>query len=637
MHCPVCGATLRETAIFCHRCGRKLATQPDITMPLAPGHPADLPDESPVSDETAQTEIVPVASDVAEPAPGRSGASRAERNIRTPPALRLPFISAQVRPPAPIVPPSPPADDLEMVIAAETMEWPLDATRQPATQVAVHEHLSPLPDDTIIAERYQIMRLVEQDDTGNVYQVHDLWADDHCWECRSPLGAGDEQFCSQCGAERRPPIIFLHEGSPTHLGVALEESAPTFIFEDRLYAIVTGIVSASEIEPESAPQESLPEPELPTSMNAGWPSSDDVDEVDQARTMEVPTAPAEAADEAHSLFFTPELLGLTPQRESVDMQTEAIAQNEAPTIETMILNAEQWQPRPTPEAGMQGRASEAEPPSLAPDLSAAVALRLGIASDVGRARRGRANEDTAIVTTLTHAGSATPAPLTICVVADGLGGHDEGQRAGRLAARIIVSQVMQHLWLPALAGQSALEFDPVGLGNVLLTAIQEANTQILGINIAENCDMGCTVTALIAQGSAACAANVGDSRTYRFNAQGLSRVTIDHSLVARLVAAGMLRPDDVYTHPQRSQIYRSLGDEAEIPIDLFPLRLEPGETFILCSDGLWEMVRDPDLAQILSDTNGSDPQSIAEQLINVANDHGGEDNVSVIVAQAVAL
>jgi serine/threonine protein phosphatase PrpC len=618
MLCPVCGATLRETAIFCHRCGRKLATQPD----------AATPSETLASEETAQTEIVPVAIDAAEPASGKSSrgasANRAERNIHTPPALRLPFIGTHAKPLAPPAPPSPPGDDLEMVIAAETMEWPLDATRQPAAQVSAPE---PLPADTVIAERYRILRLVEQDDTGNVYQVHDQWADDRCWECQSPLSAGDDPFCSQCGAERRSPILFLHEGAPARMDEALEGSAPTFIAGDRLYAIMTGIVSASDPDPASSLREipQVPEP-LPIA-EAEPVESDDVEELDQARTMEVPTAPAEAADETHPLFFTPESLGLMPQSADLEAPPDVMQQNDAPTIETMILNAETWQPRLTPDG----------PPAGPVPVPVTPALRLGVASDVGRARRGRANEDTAVVTTLTHAGSAAPAPLTLCVVADGLGGHDEGQRAGRLAARIIVAQVIQHLWLPALAGQAALEFDAVGLGNVLLTAIQEANTQILGINIAENCDMGCTVTALIAQGSAACAANVGDSRTYRFNAQGLSRVTIDHSLVARLVAAGMLAPDDVYTHPQRSQIYRSLGDEAEIPIDLFPLRLEPDETFILCSDGLWEMVRDPDIAQILADTQGSDPQSIAEQLINVANDHGGEDNVSVIVAQAVAL
>ena len=183
---------------------------------------------------------------------------------------------------------------------------------------------------------------------------------------------------------------------------------------------------------------------------------------------------------------------------------------------------------------------------------------------------------------------------------------------------------------------AALEHDAATLGEYLRQAIHEANAQILNVNIAENGDMGCTITAFIAQGTAACVANVGDSRTYRFDGRDLRRVTTDHSLVARLVTAGMLAPDDVYTHPQRSQIYRSLGDETMVHVDLFPLLIVPGETFVLCSDGLWEMVRDPDITRILARAATYDAQSIAQHLVGVANDHGGEDNVTVVVAQVVA-
>jgi serine/threonine protein phosphatase PrpC len=145
--------------------------------------------------------------------------------------------------------------------------------------------------------------------------------------------------------------------------------------------------------------------------------------------------------------------------------------------------------------------------------------------------------------------------------------------------------------------------------------------------------MGCTVTAFLAQGTAMCVANVGDSRTYGFDGAQIQRLTTDHSLVARLVTAGMLAPDDVYSHPQRSQIYRSLGDEGELIVDLFPREARPGETYILCSDGLWEMVRDPDIAALLHEQAGAPAQQVAEQLIQLANANGGEDNVSVIVAQ----
>jgi serine/threonine protein phosphatase PrpC len=263
-------------------------------------------------------------------------------------------------------------------------------------------------------------------------------------------------------------------------------------------------------------------------------------------------------------------------------------------------------------------------------------MRLGLMSDVGRARRGKPNEDTSIALALDYAGDNAPPPLALGVVADGLGGHDDGQRAGRLAARAIARYVMQHLWLPSLAGEATPPRDPAHLGAVLRAAIQDANAAILKLNRQEGGDMGCTVTAIIAQGEAACVANVGDSRTYFFDGHSLSRVTTDHSLVARLVAAGMLTPDEVYTHPQRSQIYRSLGDEGDVQVDLFPHRLRVGESFVLCSDGLWEMVRDPEIERLLAGSVLGDPQALALQLVEMANANGGDDNVSVLVAQVVA-
>jgi serine/threonine protein phosphatase PrpC len=123
--------------------------------------------------------------------------------------------------------------------------------------------------------------------------------------------------------------------------------------------------------------------------------------------------------------------------------------------------------------------------------------------------------------------------------------------------------------------------------------------------------------------------NVGDSRTYMVRGGQIYQLTNDHSLVGQLVAGGLIQPDDVYTHPQRSQIFRSLGDKPNVQIDIFKQQLHPGDILLSCSDGLWEMVRNPQIESILN--NAPDPQMACTQLLEAANTNGGEDNVSAVV------
>src|SRR5258708_15360655 len=113
---------------------------------------------------------------------------------------------------------------------------------------------------------------------------------------------------------------------------------------------------------------------------------------------------------------------------------------------------------------------------------------------------------------------------------------------------------------------------------------------------------------------------------------GLTQITNDHAVVALLVAAGTIAPDDIYTHPRRNQIYRSLGSEASVEVDATAVQLAVGDSLLLCSDGLWEMVRDPQIAAIVT-TRMSTPSDTAHALIHAALAGGGDDNVSAILTQ----
>ena len=221
------------------------------------------------------------------------------------------------------------------------------------------------------------------------------------------------------------------------------------------------------------------------------------------------------------------------------------------------------------------------------------------------------------------------ASLGLFIVADGLGGQDSGEVASRMAAEAIWQRLCATIWEPALRGEHLLD---KAIEAHLDEALRTANRMVYEVRTARNSEMSSTVTLALITGDVAYIANVGDSRTYLWNSEGLRRITKDHSLVERLVDTGEITRDQVYQHPQRNLIYQSIGDRPDVQVDLFQHRLEPDDHLILCSDGLWEMVREEGIEEVL--LSEPDPQRAADRLVYHANLAGGEDDISVIVVQA---
>lgn len=215
------------------------------------------------------------------------------------------------------------------------------------------------------------------------------------------------------------------------------------------------------------------------------------------------------------------------------------------------------------------------------------------------------------------------------IVADGVSGGPDGDVASHLAVK-----TMRAALQPLLAPANAPQTDQYYLDR-LCEAVEYSNKVVwqCGVKHPDKNEKqaASTLTAALVVEGQAYIANVGDSRTYLFREGALKQITRDHSKVALLVEAGEIKPDDVYTHPKRSQIYRAVGAKATVEVDTFTQPLLPGGALLLCSDGLWEMVRDPEMAGIL--TKVHDPNEACEQLIKRANDNGARDDITAIVVR----
>ena len=249
---------------------------------------------------------------------------------------------------------------------------------------------------------------------------------------------------------------------------------------------------------------------------------------------------------------------------------------------------------------------------------------LGTAHDPGIARKLRPNEDTLSVTRgLIPA--ASPKPFVLLTVADGMGGQGHGQEASQLAVGSLIESVSFSFCSQQATPQTFLA--------LLEAGVKSANRRVYQRNQQQRTEMGTTMTAALVVDTTAYVAHVGDSRLYLYREPtGLAQITHDHSLVAALVTVGVIQPEEIYTHPRRNLIYRCLGEKANVEVDACAVQLAEGDTLLFCSDGLWEMVRDQQIAAILTSPM-PDPSQIAQALLQAALAGGGEDNVSVIVVQ----
>ena len=212
----------------------------------------------------------------------------------------------------------------------------------------------------------------------------------------------------------------------------------------------------------------------------------------------------------------------------------------------------------------------------------------------------------------------------LCVLCDGMGGAKSGNVASQLAVDAF-TEAVKHSFT-ALMSQDKI-------CRMLEEAVKTANLTVYdqGIQFPEHAGMGTTLVAALVQPKAATVVNVGDSRAYCINANGITRITTDHSLVQMMLDQGTLTPEEARTYPAKNYITRAVGTESTVTGDLFHVDVEKGDCLLLCSDGLSNMMDDQEI--LFEVAYGADRQECCRHLLDIAKSRGAPDNVTSILVQ----
>lgn len=247
----------------------------------------------------------------------------------------------------------------------------------------------------------------------------------------------------------------------------------------------------------------------------------------------------------------------------------------------------------------------------------------GQASDTGMVRTN--NQDSALSFYYASNTYEEHPDFGVFIVADGMGGHKEGEKASSITASEVMKDIFKTVFMPMISGEE-MTSERLTIREALQQSIQKANEIVRK----EVKDGGTTITAVVVLGDQAHIGHVGDSRAYVLaNGSDLEQITRDHSVVQRLLELDKINQEEAEQHDQRNVLYRAIGQNEDVEPDIMRRRLESNTYMLLCSDGLWGIVDEADMKEIILQTEN--PQEACNKLIAMANTNGGNDNITVIL------
>ncbi len=610
MKCVNCGTQNTDDAKHCRRCGAVLPTSAEVTAP-SPGVGADAGGTQPLGlDQTDVSGTRPLS----------------DTGLEGQPPAELPHSTTSTR--------------------------PLPRPRM---------FFEPLPERALLNDdRYKIRAVLEESPVINVYSAISRRALVECKQCGFARNNYGDQYCLQCGAS-------LANLEPTYPGFVIKETlAPDAIAIERRLAemelhhggallpietfteTILGTRRVYVVMPEPSPFTAARLPSQPETTDiVNWSvqladalaylhknnisfGTADLEHISiggkAARWFNFTSARIQTPGTRNRRVYTDDVISLTA---GLFVLLTGQAYSPSITVAPPGLN-ETFQ---LVFSGEIGTASQ-----LADRLRDVISeirrptsydLRVGRLSDVGQVRQ--INEDSLLTLEVGRVHRSIGSPIGLYVVADGMGGHSAGDVASGLAIHALAQHATETL-LPNELDNRSGKFD---IEAWLREAIAIANNTVHEQRQLAGTNMGTTLVMAFIVNSVAHLANVGDSRAYLINAAGIKQLTVDHSLVQRLVDLKQLTPEEARTDNRKNVIYKNLGDRPGVEPDISRISLEPGDQLLLCTDGLCGYVEDDRMLAIIRSAHS--PQEACRQLIDEANANGGPDNITAVIVQMETL
>ncbi len=527
--------------------------------------------------------------------------------------------------------------------ALEAEETSGEGTREEEVAEPISPKIpEPLPEGALVGgRRYEIQKLIRSENGVNEYLAVETEPRKRCPnpECQTTNSA-DSNFCEHCGSDlsgaelvslsvrllesfssdRLEPFWTLAEREIHHPAIAAPfEAFSEAPYDERAYIALPEITGTplGQVEPEDA---------ATVLIWARLLSEAFAQLAREGLGLKEPLATAVLFTDQAEPFLLPTAIAVKADKEHWDQVRHTFAQQLERWLQA--IGEEQWiapvREVLSSETDWQKIAVALQQLWERMHLPPVVRLALAAATDVGQRREH--NEDSYLVWQIERCHLDRTETLALLVVADGMGGHAAGEVASKLCLQVFAT----HL-LPMI--QDWLNFHEPNWRHALMEAVHEANRQVFAEAQAMRNNMGTTLTAALIVGDKVLFANVGDSRGYMVQNGQLRQITKDHSLVQRLVDAGLITPEEARWHPQRNIITQAIGLDPNVTVDLFEVPLRPGDLVLLCSDGLVDMVDDVEIERVL--LSELDLSVAVQTLIRLANEAGGDDNITVVLARSL--